>query len=97
MRKLAAACAEGVLSPHSMTAFLATLANQVLFQATSNTEQNLVAEAVNVIGGMCAHLKWTNYCYLLRHYLRLLTKRSDIQKILIRFKTVLYLEDPRIA
>ena len=45
MRKLAAACAEGVLSLHSMTAFLAPLANEVLFQATSNTEQNLVAEA----------------------------------------------------
>ena len=84
MRRLAAACREGQLIPHSMTAFLVPLANQVIFHSTSNMEQNLVAESVNVVSGMCSRLKWTNYCYLLRHYLRLITKKPDIQKILIR-------------
>ena len=84
MRKLACACKEGLLGSHSMTGFLVQFANQVIFHSTSNVEQNLVAESVNVISGMCLHLKWTKYCYLLRHYLRLLTKKSDIQKTLIR-------------
>ena len=84
MRKMATACKSGLLSPHSMTAFLAPLANQVLFHSTSNVEQNLLAESVNVISGMCLHLKWTNYCYFLKNYLRPLTKKSDIHKILIR-------------
>ena len=84
MRKLATACGCGQLSPHSMTAFLAPLANQVLFRSTSNVEQNLLAESVNVISGMCLQLKWTKYCYYLRHYLRLMAKNNDIHKTLIR-------------
>lgn len=84
MRRLASACQEGSLSSHSMTGFLVPLANQVVFHSTSNVEQNLVAESVNVISGMCSQLKWTKYCYLLRQYLRLLTKKSNIQKTLIR-------------
>lgn len=84
MRRLAGACRDGLLSPHSMTAFLVPLANQVVFSSNSNVEQNLVAESVNVISGMCSQLKWTKYCYFLRHYLRLLTKKSDVHKILIR-------------
>ena len=84
MRKLAGACREGLLGSHSMTGFLVPLANQVIFQSTSNVEQNLVAESVNVISGMCSQLKWTKYCYLLRLYLRLLTIKGDIQKTLIR-------------
>ena len=84
MRKLAAACKCGQLSPHSMTGFLAPLANQVLFHSTSNVEQNLLTESVNVISGMCLQLKWTKYCYFLRHNLRLLTKKSDVHKTLIR-------------
>ncbi|CAI8031672.1 Small subunit processome component 20 homolog [Geodia barretti] len=84
MRKLATACKCGQLSPHSMTGFLVPLANQVLFHSTSNVEQNLVTESVNVISGMCLQLKWTKYCYFLRHYLRLLTKKSDVHKTLIR-------------
>ena len=84
MRRLAAACRDDLLTPHSMTGFLVPLANQVVFRSTSNVEQNLVTESVNVISGMCSRLKWTKYCYFLRHYLRLLTKKIDVHKTLIR-------------
>ena len=84
MRRLAAACRDGRLGPHSMTGLLVPLANQVVFHSTSNVEQNLVAESVNVISGMCSQVKWTKYSYFLRHYLRLLTKKSDVHKTLVR-------------
>ena len=58
--------------------------SQVVFTPSTNTEQNLVAEAINVIGAVAAQLKWANYCFMLRHYLRQLPKRKELQKTLIK-------------
>ena len=43
-----------------------------------------MAEAVAVVAAIAGHLKWAHYCFQLRHYLRQLSKRKDIQKTLIR-------------
>ena len=83
-RALSQVCANDQLTQHSLMNFLLPLASHVVFSPVSEREHNLVLEAVNVIGGVSKILKWTNYCYLLRHYLRQLPKQTDIHKNIIR-------------
>jgi hypothetical protein len=56
----------------------------VVFTPVTNTEQNLVAEVVSVIGSIAAQLSWPNYSFILHHYLRQLPRKLDIQKTLIK-------------
>ena len=57
---------------------------QVVFTPVTNTEQNLVAEVVNVIGSIAAQLSWSNYYFILHNYLKQLPLRLEIQKTLIK-------------
>ena len=88
-RKLAKVCSEGVVGQTNCLNFLLPLANHVVFTPSTNTEQNLLAEAVNVIGAISRQLSWTNYSFILGHYLRQLSKSRDIQKNLIKYVTSL--------
>ena len=88
-RKLAKVCSEGVIGQTNCLNFLLPLANHVVFTPSTNTEQNLLAEAVNVIGAISRQLSWTNYSFILGHYLRQLFKSRDIQKNLIKYVTSL--------
>lgn len=57
---------------------------QVIFHPTTNVEQNLVAEAINVIGAISSHLSWSNYYFIITHYLRQLPKQIEIQRSLVK-------------
>lgn len=90
-RKLGKICEgegeEGVASIIGQTScldFLIPLANHIVFSSSSNTEQNLLSEAVSVIGATSRRLSWNNYSFLLGHYLRLLLKLKEAQKNLIK-------------
>lgn len=83
-RKLCTVCSDGSIGQTNCLEFVLPLANHVIFMPTTNVEQNLVAEVVNVIGAVSSHLSWSRYSFLLGHYLRLLPKKRDIQKNLIK-------------
>lgn len=83
-RKLARVCSEGSVGQSSCLNFLLPLANHVVFRTSTNTEQNLVAEAVNVVGAISRLLSWNNYSFILGHYLRQLSKSREFQKNLIK-------------
>ena len=83
-RKLCAVCSGGSIGQTNCLGFVLPLANHVIFLPTTNVEQNLVAEAVNVIGAVSSHLSWARYSFILCHYLRLLPRKRDNQKNLIK-------------
>ena len=64
--------------------FLLPIASYVIFNSITEREHNLVSEAIGVLGGIAAQLKWTKYHFLLKSYLRLISKKSNIQKNIIR-------------
>ncbi len=84
-RLLAQTCINKELTQYSMTSFLLPLASHVVFTNVNEREHNMVLEAVNVIGGIARKLKWTNYSFLLKHYLRQLPKETDSHKSIIRW------------
>ena len=86
-RFLSQICSKEELSQYSMTSFLLPLASNVVFSPVMDREHNLVLEAVNVIGGISRKLKWTNYCFLLKHYLRQLPKQTAAHKNIIRYSS----------
>lgn len=84
LRRLAEACSAGSISISSITTFLLPLAAQVIFGIQSNAEQNLVAEAINVVAATARRMKWTGYSFLLRHYMRQLPKKQLNHKVFIK-------------
>ena len=84
-RKLAAVCSDGHVSQNTMMSYLLPLASHIVFSPLSSREHNLLLETVNVIGVISSKLKWTNYFYLLKHYLRQLSHRMDIHRNIIRY------------
>ena len=84
MRRLAEACSGGALTLSSITTFLLPLAAQVIFGVQSNAEQNLVAEAVGVVGAAAKRMKWPAYSFMLRHYMRQLPKKQLNHKVFIK-------------
>eukprot|EP00731_Ephydatia_muelleri_P001007 Em0001g1007a len=91
LRKLAEACSAGSLSLPSILTFLLPLAAQVIFGVQSNAEQNLVAEAIGVVGASARQMRWPQYSFLLRHYMRQLPKKHLNHKVFI--KTVVAILD----
>ncbi len=83
-QKLGKVCSEGSIGQGNCLNFVLPLANQVVFAPTTNTEHNLVAGAINVIGGVARQLSWKNYSFILSHYLRQLSQSRDHQNNLIR-------------
>ena len=64
--------------------FMLPIASYVIFNSITEREHNLVSEAIGVLSGIAAQLKWTKYHFLLKSYLRLISKKSNIQKNIIR-------------
>ena len=84
LRRLAEACSAGSLSLPSILTFLLPLAAQVIFGVQSNAEQNLVAEAIGVVGAAARQMRWPQYSFLLRHYMRQLPKKQLNHKVFIK-------------
>ena len=64
--------------------FLLPIASYVIFNSIAEREHNLVSEAISVLSSIAAQLKWTKYHFLLRNYVRLFSKKSSIQKNMMR-------------
>ena len=47
-------------------------------------DHNVVTEAINAIAAIATQLSWPKYSALLRHYLRLLPREKEIQKVIVR-------------
>ncbi|XP_065909347.1 small subunit processome component 20 homolog isoform X2 [Dysidea avara] len=84
LHRLSELCSSGTFSQSTMLNFLLPIGSHVIFASTTEREQNLISEAVNVLAAIAAHLKWTKYYFLLKNYLRLIPKRKQIEKNLIK-------------
>lgn len=65
--------------------FFLPLATNYFFDKKGSKDPNLITEAINVVGAIANLMPWHRYSFYLRHFLRQLTRQSNIQKILIRY------------
>lgn len=81
LRELTIHIRNGLLSSSTLTGFVVPLVTKELF---ASTDHNIVNEAVNVIGAAASQYKWSLYFPLMKHYIRLLTRKPDKQKTVSR-------------
>ena len=86
LHRLSELCSSGTFSQSTMLNFLLPIGSHVIFASTTEREQNLISEAVNVLAAIASHLKWTKYYFLLKNYLRLISKKKHIEKNLIKYE-----------
>ena len=68
----------------------------MIFNSVTDREHNLVSEAINVLTGIATQLKWTKYHFLLKSYLRLIPKKSNVQKNVIKSVSSIILQQDSV-
>ncbi|EDV26622.1 uncharacterized protein TRIADDRAFT_54820 [Trichoplax adhaerens] len=83
-KQLAAYCRQSQLSADWAVSFFLPMATNHIFDKKGSKDPNLITEVINVVGAIAYLMPWHRYVFHLRHFLRQLTRRINIQKILIR-------------
>ncbi|KAG0255909.1 U3 snoRNP protein [Mortierella polycephala] len=77
-------CAKGAFRPTTLTQIFAPLIAHFIFEADKATDHNLVNETVSTLGVIASQLPWGSYYALLKGYLKLIPRKSEMEKILVR-------------
>lgn len=84
LRRLSSTCADTTFSSHTLTSVILPLVSHFVFEYKAVKDHNLVTEAINTIAAISTQLPWSKYSSLLRHYLRLLARDKEMQKVISR-------------
>ncbi|KAF9584653.1 U3 snoRNP protein [Lunasporangiospora selenospora] len=77
-------CAKGTFRSSTLTHVFAPLVSHFIFEADKSTDHNLVNEAISTVGVIASRLPWNAYYSMLRKYLKLIPRKSDLEKALVR-------------
>ncbi|KAF9352647.1 U3 snoRNP protein [Mortierella sp. AD094] len=77
-------CAKGTFRPTTLTQIFAPLIAHFIFESDKSTDHNLVNETVSTLGVIASQLPWGSYYALLKSYLKLIPRKSEMEKILVR-------------
>ncbi|KAF9948490.1 U3 snoRNP protein [Mortierella alpina] len=77
-------CAKGTFRPTTLTQIFAPLIAHFIFEADKSTDHNLVNETVATLGVIASQLPWGSYYALLKSYLKLIPRKAEMEKILVR-------------
>ena len=68
----------------TLSSILLPLVTHFVYEYKAVKDHNVVTEAINSIAAIATQLPWPKYSTLLRHYLRLLPREKEIQKVIVR-------------
>ncbi|KFH66562.1 hypothetical protein MVEG_07087 [Podila verticillata NRRL 6337] len=77
-------CAKGAFRSATLTQIFAPLIAHFIFEADKSTDHNLVNETVNTLGVIASQLPWNAYYALLKGYLKLIPRKAEMEKVLVR-------------
>ncbi|KAG0325092.1 U3 snoRNP protein [Podila humilis] len=77
-------CAKGAFRPTTLTQIFAPLIAHFIFEADKSTDHNLVNETVATLGVIASQLPWNSYYALLKGYLKLIPRKAEMEKVLVR-------------
>ncbi|KAF9975229.1 U3 snoRNP protein [Actinomortierella ambigua] len=77
-------CARGVFRPSTLTHLFAPLIAHFIFESEKSTDHNLVNETVSTLGVIASQLPWGPYYSMLKGYLKLIPRKADMERILVR-------------
>ncbi|KAL1774813.1 small subunit processome component 20-like [Sigmodon hispidus] len=83
LRKLAKQLLEGqvVLSSKCLQNYIIPYALTPIFDEKMLKHENITIAAIELIGAICRHLKWSAYVYYLKHFIQVLQKGQINQKL----------------
>ncbi|KAG9291746.1 hypothetical protein G9A89_012031 [Geosiphon pyriformis] len=77
-------CAAGEFRNCDLIQIFLPLIGHFIFEADKKTDHHLVNQAIMTIGVIASQLSWGPYYNLLKQYFRLISRKSGIEKILVR-------------
>ncbi|KAG0093776.1 U3 snoRNP protein [Podila epicladia] len=84
LRRFSEECAKGAFRSSTLTQIFAPLIAHFIFEADKSTDHNLVNETVSTLGVIASQLPWSAYYSLLKGYLKLIPRKAEMEKVLVR-------------
>ncbi|KAJ1345001.1 hypothetical protein BSLG_000516 [Batrachochytrium salamandrivorans] len=84
LRRLADACHAGHLKSNNVSNIFVPLVAHFIFESDRVQEHNVINDAIASLGACAGVLKWTHYFALVKRFLNLVTKRPELEKLMVR-------------
>ncbi|KAL1915418.1 uncharacterized protein VTP21DRAFT_6876 [Calcarisporiella thermophila] len=84
IRRLATECQSGVIRSGTLFNLMAPLVMHFIFEADRIADHNLIQDSIQALGAIAGQLRWGQYHMLLKKFLKLLPKKTQLEKVLVR-------------
>lgn len=87
LTRLSTDCVAGRLRPTSLANIFAPMVAHFIFESDRVADHNLINESIMTMGTIAGQLPWGHYYTLLKQYLKLIPRKSPLEKVLVRTVT----------
>ncbi|KAI8920655.1 armadillo-type protein [Entophlyctis helioformis] len=87
LRRLADVCDAGEISSGNVSNIFLPLVSHFIFETDRVQDHNVVNDAIACLGSCASALKWSHYFALVKRFLNLIPRRTELEKVLIRLRS----------
>ncbi|GBB97092.1 hypothetical protein RclHR1_02910020 [Rhizophagus clarus] len=84
LKRFSNECAYGKIKSNNLSQIFIPLIGHFIFEADRMTDHLIINEAISTIGIIAGQLPWSQYYTLLKQYMKLIPKKSILEKVLVR-------------
>ncbi|CAG8576266.1 3030_t:CDS:10 [Funneliformis caledonium] len=84
LKRFSNECANGKIKNNNLVQIFIPLIGHFIFEADRVSEHLLINETISTIGIIAGQLPWGQYNTLLKHYMKLIPKKPNLEKVLVR-------------
>ncbi|KAI8575447.1 hypothetical protein K450DRAFT_261769 [Umbelopsis ramanniana AG] len=85
--RLSEAAAAGNVKPSSINNIFVPILTHFIFESDQVTDHNIINQSIMTFGVLAGQLPWNSYYRLLKQYLKMIPKKTDLEKVLVRLVT----------
>ncbi|RIA94698.1 hypothetical protein C1645_709313 [Glomus cerebriforme] len=84
LKRFSNECANGKIKSSNLVQIFMPLIGHFIFEADRIVDHILINETISTIGVIAGQLPWVQYYALLKQYMKLIPKKSNLEKVLVR-------------
>jgi len=85
--RLADAVSGGHIKSTSINNIFVPILTHFIFESDQVVDHNIINQSIITFGVLAGHLPWNSYYRLLKQYLKMIPKKADLEKVLVRLVT----------
>ncbi|KAH8554731.1 armadillo-type protein [Umbelopsis sp. PMI_123] len=85
--RLSEAASNGNIKASSINNIFVPILTHFIFESDQVTDHNIINQSIMTFGVLAGQLPWNSYYRLLKQYLKMIPKKNDLEKVLVRLVT----------